>query len=213
MGFLSKLFAQPAVDVPRLLSAVARGGGQGIVQVPYDVFSSYLGTHGTVHQAGGGAMEYFLNLDGKRHKIVIDRGLFSGLKKGQTLVTVRSGVDFSGSSDEQIASILQNALADFISGPDTAYIVAWFLFKMGESNYLNDCLGQGKLDATVEDLRSPLLNQFDASGYREKGESDIAWHQLHEFLDDTMGAVADPRRRLNIRYAATERLIDEWQLI
>lgn len=158
-------------------------------------------------------MEFYVNLDGKRLKVVIDRGLFSGLKKGQTLVTVKSGVDFSGSSNEQIASIFQNALADFISGPDTAYIVAWYVFKTGESNYFHECGGQGELDATVEALRSPRLNEFNAGGYREEGESDIAWSELHTLLDDTMSAIDDPRRRLNIRYAVTTSLIDEWKLI
>ena len=208
MAFLSKLFGQAAVDVPRVLSAVARGGGQGIVQVPYDVFATYLGTHGTDHQAGGGAMECFLNVDGKRHKVVIDRGIFRGLKQGQTLVTLRAGEDLSGSSDEQIASVLHNALAGLISGRDAAYAVAWRLFKMAECNYLNDWSGRGKMDAN---MRTPLLAQFDASGYREF--DDVDWSQVHAFIEATMDAVPDPRRRLDISYAATAKLIEDWQLL
>jgi hypothetical protein len=79
---------------------------------------------------------------------------------------------------------------------------------MAECNYLNDWSGRGKMDAN---MRTPLLAQFDASGYREF--DDVDWSQVHAFIEATMDAVPDPRRRLDISYAATAKLIEDWQLL
>jgi hypothetical protein len=212
MGFLSTLFGQPNADVPRILNAVARNGGQGIVQVPYDVFASYLHTHGTEHQSGGGAMACFLNLDGKRHKVVIDQGLFSGLKRGQTLVTVKAGFDIARLSDEEIATVLQESLSSlYIAGADTADAVARQVLTMAESEYLALCWGKG-LDTKSADLRSPLIVKFHASEHR-KADSEIDWHQFNAFLNDTLIEVEDPRRRLHMCYTVIEQLVEKWQLV
>ena len=212
MGFLSKLFGQPNVDVPRILNAVAQGGGQGIVQVPYDVFSAYLLKHGSEHQSGGGGMECFLNLGGKRQKVVIDRGLFTGLKAGQTMVTVKGGIAPPAATDAQLAGAFEKAVSRFITDSESAYAVAWYVFTMAESDYLNDCWGQGKLDAKVEHLRSPVLAEFHKGGHREVA-SPIDWHQLNALLGDSLISIEDPLRRLKISYAVADSLVTRWQLV
>ena len=210
MGFLSKLFGQPSADVPRILNAVARNGGQGIVQVPYDVFASYLGAHGTPH--AGLVGQYTLNLDGKRHKVVIDRGLSTGLKPGNTLVTVQASFDFAGSSDEQIATVLQEALSSlFIPSAGNAYKVARNVLGMAESEYIALSWGKG-VDPKVNDLRSPLIAKFRATEHRNE-DSKIDWDQLNAFVNDTLIAVEDPRRRLDISYVVVEQLVKKWQLV
>lgn len=212
MGFLSKLFGQSNVDVSHILNAVARNGGQGIVEVPYDTFDSYLRAQGTEHQVGAGAMECLLNLDGKRHKVVIDRGLFHDLKRGQTLVMVKPSIDFSSSNDREIATILKNSLSSmFVTDRDSAYKAAWQVLAMGESDYMHYCWGQGDMDTKLEDLRTPMIAQFHAQGPTE-AETGIDWHQFSDFLNDVMGAIQEPPRRLDVSYFVAEQFIQEWNL-
>ena len=213
MGLLDKLFGQQKVDVPRLLIAVARQGGKGIVQVPYSVLDSYLRTHGSEHQSGAGAMECRVSLDGERFKVVIDQGVFSNinLKHGETLVTVKSGIDFSSMHADEIATVVKESLSGFIKNPSTAYAATWQIINMAESDYMHGLWANEQFDVTYESLRSPLLSKFTE---REQidSQSGIDWHQFNSYLNDVTIGIEDPKHKLQVCHSVAEKLIIEWGL-
>lgn len=214
MGLLDKLFGQQKVDVARLLVAVARQGGKGIVQVPYSVLESYLRTHGSEHQSGAGAMECLINLGGERFKVVIDQGIFSGinLKRGETLVTVKSGLDLSSMDTDEIAEVVKNGLSIFIKDSNTAYAASWQIINMAESDYMHGLWANEQFDVTYESLRSPLLSKFTE---REQSDtqSNIDWHQFNDCLNDLTIGIEDSRQKLEVCHLIVENLIEEWHLI
>jgi hypothetical protein len=214
MGFLDKLFGQKKVDVPRLLIAVARQSGTGIVQVPYSVLEEYLRTHGSEHQSGAGAMECLINLDRERFKVVIDQCIFSNvkLKQGETLVTVKSGLDFSSMDTDEIAKIVKEGLSGFIKDSSTAHAVSWQIINMAESDYMHGLWANEQFDVTYESLRSQLLSKFTE---REQSDtqSSIDWHQFNSYLNDMTIGIEDARHKLQVCHSVVEKIIKEWDLI
>lgn len=214
MGFLDKLFGQKKVDVPRLLIAVARQSGTGIVQVPYSVLEEYLRTHGSEHQSGAGAMECLINLDRERFNVVIDQCIFSNvkLKQGETLVTVKSGLDFSSMDTDEIAKIVKEGLSGFIKDSSTAHAVSWQIINMAESDYMHGLWANEQFDVTYESLRSQLLSKFTE---REQSDtqSSIDWHQFNSYLNDMTIGIEDARHKLQVCHSVVEKIIKEWDLI
>lgn len=213
MGLLDKLFGQQKVDVPRLLIAVARQSETGIVQVPYSVLEAYLRTHGSEHQSGAGAMECLINIDRERFKVVIDQCIFSNikLKQGETLVTVKSGLDFSSMDTDEIAKVVKEVLSGFIKDSSTAHAASWQVINMAESDYMHGLWANEQFDVTYESLRSQLLSKF-TDREQSDTQSSIDWDQFNSYLNDMTIGIEDARHKLQVFHSVAELIIKEWDL-
>lgn len=225
MGLFSSLFGgKKEVNVANILKTIDESGGQGIAQVPIEVFAKYLHENGEQRPSQAGAVEGFLNIDGKKRKVGFQHGVFQGLQEGETLITVfgSSGIEdnIDNIDPKSLAVGLSSLIKEFISNEDDAYSVAWAAYTQSNMAYNGAYIAKGEHKFPSDDQRPASIQGFlnkvcpDGSLKEEyqNMSPDLDFFEINDVFNSLTRDVSDPETQLIINYAIVENVIQEWNL-
>ncbi len=225
MGFFSSLFGgKKEIDIINILKTIDGSGGQGIVRVPIDVFAKYLHENGEQRPSHAGAVEGFLNIDGKKRKVAFQHGVFQGLQEGETLITVfaSSGIEdhIDRIDPKSLADGLSSLIKEFISSENDAYSVAWAALTQSNMAYNGAYMAKGEPKFPSDDQMPKSLQMFlnkvcPDGTLKEKYRNlspDLDFFEVNDVFNSLTRDVSDPETQLIINYAIVENIIQEWGL-
>lgn len=134
MGLFSKLFGgKKEVNIANILKTIDEIGGQGVAQVPVELFAKYLHENGEQKSSTTGSVDGFINIDGEKRKVGFQYGVFYGLQEGETLVTVfkKSNIEenFESVGVENMATSLADNFLENITSSEMAVSLAYALLS------------------------------------------------------------------------------------
>jgi hypothetical protein len=134
VGLFSKLFGgKKEVNIANILKTIDEIGGQGVAQVPVELFAKYLHENGEQKSSTTGSVDGFINIDGEKRKVGFQYGVFYGLQEGETLVTVfkKSNIEenFESVGVENMATSLADNFLENITSSEMAVSLAYALLS------------------------------------------------------------------------------------
>jgi hypothetical protein len=225
MGFFSSLFGgKKEVNVVNILKTIDGSGGQGIAQVPIEVFAKYLHENGEQRPSQAGTVEGFINIDGKKRKVAFQHGMFQGLQEGETLITVfgSSGIEdnIDNIDPKSLADGLSGLIKKFIANENDACSIAYQMFVQSNMAYNGAYMAKGEPKFPSEEqypasLQS-FLNKVSADDMlKEEYQNlspDLDFFEINDVFNSLTRDVSDPETQLIINYAIVENIIQEWGL-
>lgn len=225
MGMFSSLFGGgKEVNISNILKTIDESGGQGIAQVPIEVFAKYLDENGEQRPSQAGVVEGFLNIDGKKRKVDFQHGVFQGLQEGETLITIfeSSGIEdhIDNIDPKLLADGLSSLIKEFISSENDAYSVAWAAYTQSNMAYNGAYIAKGEPKFPSDDQHPASIQGFlnkvcpDGSLKEEyqNMSPDLDFFEINDVFNSLTRDVSDPETQLIINYAIVENIVQEWDL-
>jgi hypothetical protein len=226
MGLFSSLFGgKKEVNISNILKTIDESGGQGVAQVPIELFAKYLHENGEQKPSTADSLVGFINIDGEKRKVGFQHGVFHGLKEGETLVTVfqKSNIEdqLESVGIENMAISLADSLLGNITSSDMAVSLAYALLcetTLGGGFELPDYIEEFSLKC------SDGLTQFD-EGYMEAlkknlnrddsftGKFDNEIDEPRNIFKSIRNEIYDENKKQELSYLIMREIINKWNLL
>jgi hypothetical protein len=220
MGLFGSLFGgKKEANVASILKTVEQSGGQGVVQVPIEIFAKYLHENGEQSPSQDGAIEGFVYIEGEKRKVGFQYGGFQGLKEGETLVTVfqQSNIEdeIESIGTENMAKGISDALLKNITSKDMAMVLTYGLLcetTLGGGHDIPEDIDRFSLKC------SDGLTQFD-EGYMEALEKNVhgkfnnVIQEPRNVFKSVRSEIYDESKKQELSYQIMRTIIKKWSLI
>lgn len=208
---------------------MADGGGQAVVQVPFEKFVEFAKTHAVLRPSSASQVNCVASIRGERAELQFINGNLSlelNIGPGETLVTVAFASDLEknlkGNEAEAIINTFAGMINQNLDSKASAKVATHRMLAQLDTPFLGGGREKPEFARKFSEACSDGLTMFDA-GYQEALQRNLGLDSLFskhpqseralDIFRQALGEFIDEEIKLQIGWGLVERTISHWELL